>query len=130
MSIGKRLREARNKESITAKKLSELTGVPEKTIYRIETEEVADPKLSSIIPLIKALNCSADEILFAPEDFMSLGKLKQSFMKASQLEDHDIDVLSRVINALSVMGHMERQISDQMAAGNYKYTPKNKGLQG
>lgn len=63
MSIGDRLREIRKSQRLTAKELSERSGIPEKTIYRIETGEVKDPRISSVEPIIRALNCSADDVL-------------------------------------------------------------------
>lgn len=44
-------------QKLTARELADASGVPEKTIYRIETGEVKDPRLSSLEPLIRTLNC-------------------------------------------------------------------------
>lgn len=122
MNIGDRLRKIRTEQSLTAKKLSELSGVPEKTIYRIETGEVQDPKISSIEPLVKAMNCSADELLFNREDYPKAGALRQLFANVSTM--HEVHQ-ARIIEALRLMvlgTNFEEQISDAMSKGKYVYT--------
>lgn len=64
MDIGPRLRRIRKMKDMTVKDLAEASGVGEKTIYRIEVGEVDDPKISTLAPLVRALDCSADELLF------------------------------------------------------------------
>ena len=114
MHIGDRLREARKKEGLTAKKLSELSAVPEKTIYRIETGEVKDPKISSIAPLIKVLDCSADEIIFDAKEFTSLGSLKQAFIGASKLPPEELNLILEIIRKVRLATGLENEISKHM----------------
>ncbi len=113
-TIGERLKQARARQSMTAKELSALTGVPEKTIYRIETGEVQDPRLSSIKPLLQHLNCTADEILFGQDEFFSLGTLKQTFMSASNLNEMNMDTLIEVVRAITLKDSIEKQLADQL----------------
>jgi len=117
MNIGDRLRKIRTEQNLSAKKLSEESGVPEKTIYRIETGEVKDPKLSSLEPLIKTLNCSADELLFDIDEFTGLAKLRQIFAKATELNDYDFDLLVTLVNKFLLASSIEREISDAMRDG-------------
>ena len=100
MNIGDRLRKIRTEHNLTAKKLSELSGVPEKTIYRIETGEVQDPKISSIEPLVKAMNCSADELLFNREDYPKAGALRQLFANISNMDEPHQEL---IIDSLRIM---------------------------
>lgn len=125
MTIGEQLRKLRKGQGLTAKQLSERSGVPEKTIYRIETEEVADPKISSIKPLIMALNCSADEILMNKQDIGLTGLLKQHFERANKLPIKEktllIKIISRWISSVNVeemyketLSHNDRNIRKEM----------------
>lgn len=110
MSIGKRLRKIRSEQGMTVKDLSEKSGVPEKTIYRIETGEVQDPKISSIEPLIGALNCSADELLFDVEKFHAAPRLRQLFANLSQMEEHDLEIIMEVMRRYSLAQAIERNV--------------------
>ena len=111
MSIGERIRKIRNERNITVKALSELSGVSEKTIYRIETNEVQDPKLSSIEPLIKHLKCSADEILTDINDDDRFGELKSTFIQATQLSIEDQLMLIKLVSRIHFASQIENQIS-------------------
>lgn len=62
MDIGEKIKELRNKKKFTAKELSELSGIPEKSIYKIESGGVKDPRISSVAALAKGLDCSIDQI--------------------------------------------------------------------
>lgn len=112
MGIGEQIRKIRTQQKLTVKTLSEMCGVPEKTIYRIETGEVQDPKLSSIEPVIKALNCSADEILFSHDEFYKLGELRRAFAHASKMNETDQDMIISLIQKISLASSIEKQISE------------------
>ncbi len=118
MDIGNRLRRIRTQQNLTAKQLSELSGVPEKTIYRIETGEVKDPKLSSIEPLILTLNCSADELLFDRDKFTDLSKLRQEFAQATQMSEHHLSLLIELVRVFNLGVSFENYLGEQMEAGN------------
>lgn len=122
MDIGDRLRKVRKQQKLTAKQLSEKSGVPVKTIYRIETGEVKDPRLSSLEPLIKTLNCSADELLFDADQFTNLERLRQAFARATQLHELNLETLIEVVNKFTLACSFEEQISQQVQEGNYIYT--------
>lgn len=127
MDIGDRLRSVRTQQDLTAKQLSELSGVPEKTIYRIETGEVKDPRLSSIEPLIRALNCSADELLFDKDELTSLESLRREFTLAAKLDDYNLEILLVLIRKFNLATNFEQHISEQIKAGNAKYTKPKEG---
>ena len=121
MNIGDRLRKIRKQQNLTAKQLSEKSGVPVKTIYRIETGEVTDPKLSSLEPLIRTLNCSADELLFDADQFTNLEALRQAFAHATRLHELNQETIIEVVNKLILAYSFEEQISQQLQEGKYTY---------
>ena len=59
--VKKMLRDYREKANITQEKLSELTGVDRKTIFRIEND-INIPKINSYAKIVVALNLSNEEI--------------------------------------------------------------------
>lgn len=56
------LREFRERKGITQEKLSELTGIDRKTIFRIENNKTA-PKINTYIKIAMALDMTDEEIL-------------------------------------------------------------------
>ena len=114
MSIGEKIRSIRNQQNLTVSELSKQSGVPEKTIYRIETGEVKDPKISSIKPVIKALNCSADEIIFDQDDYFTFGELRRAFANASELPEHEIETLIIVIQKFCFATAMSKYVGENM----------------
>lgn len=111
MSFGERLRKIRTEQGLTAKELSEASGVPEKNIYRIETGEVEDPRMSTVIPLIRSLNCSADELIFDKEDFTKLAHLRQLFLKFPEYREDQQELILAVVQKLSLAFAMENHVS-------------------
>lgn len=111
-SFGERVRKIRTEQGLTAKELSTRSKVPQKTIYRIETGEVSDPKLSTIEPIVRALNCSADELLFDAESFTKLEQLRQLFLKFTEMEEAQQDLLLEVINRVNMSFAFEGIVTD------------------
>lgn len=111
MSFGERLRKIRTEQGLTAKELSEASGVPEKNIYRIETGEVTDPRMSTVMPLVRALNCSADEIFFDREDFTKLAQLRQLFLQFPEMLEQHKDLLLEVIQKLNLAFSLEKHVT-------------------
>ena len=56
------LKEFRERKGITQEKLSELTGIDRKTIFRIENDKTA-PKINTYIKIAIALKITDEEIL-------------------------------------------------------------------
>lgn len=117
MSFGERLRKVRTQQGLTAKDLSEASGVPEKNIYRIETGEVEDPRFSTIVPLIRSLNCSADELIFDKKDFTKLGRLRQLFLEFPEFSDEQKDLLLNVIQRINLAYDLENSIRKRDGIG-------------
>lgn len=105
MSIGERIRKKRKEMKLTAKELSKRSGVPEKTIYRIETNEVVDPKISSIKPIIKVLGCSADDLIMNSKNAGLSGMLKYQFERSDKLPIKEkaqlIQIIDRWVNSVN-----------------------------
>lgn len=105
MGIGERIRQKRGLVDMTAKELSEKSGVPEKTIYRIETSKVIDPKISSIKPIIEALGCSADDLIMDSKNNSLSGLLKDQFERTAQLPIKEkaqlIQIIDRWVNSVN-----------------------------
>jgi transcriptional regulator with XRE-family HTH domain len=111
-SFGERVRKIRTEQGLTAKELSSRSKVPEKTIYRIETGEVSDPKLSTIEPIVRALTCSADELLFNAESFTKLEQLRQLFLKFTEMNEVQQDFLLEVISRVNMSFAFEGIVTD------------------
>lgn len=62
-SFAKALNTFMDVRKITIEKLSELSGVPIRTINRYKAGVVADPKLGPIIAICDVINVSIDEML-------------------------------------------------------------------
>ena len=60
-----RLKEVREAKKMTQEKLAELSGISRQTIYKIETNPLANIKVDTIQALADALGVSFDEIFFA-----------------------------------------------------------------
>lgn len=121
MSFGERLRKVRTEQGLTAKELSEASGVPEKNIYRIETGEVEDPRLSTVIPLIRSLNCSADELIFDKSDFTKLAELRQLFLQFAEIQPEQkqlmLDVVQKLYLAFNFEAMMGKALQERISQG-------------
>ena len=61
-----RLKEIRKQQGLSAQKLSELSGVPVRTIQDLESRD--DGRVSTLIKLADALQVSLDELCRDPDD--------------------------------------------------------------
>lgn len=70
MDIINNLNEIKKSKKMTNETLSELSGISLGTINKLFAGNTCDPKISTLIPLSKALDCSLDELVY--------GKMSQS----------------------------------------------------
>lgn len=112
-TIGARIRAARESREMTAKELYAASGVPETTIYRIETGEVSNPKLSSILPLITALRCNADEILLNKKDVGLSGVLERQFKSISKWPAQDKYDLAKMLEKLITSSYIDSVLAQR-----------------
>ena len=110
MSFGERVRTIRTKQGITAKELSVRSRVPEKTIYRIETGEVTDPKLSTVEQLVKALRCTADEILFDVEAMDGNERLRRLLLETTETSKGNQALVMQVVSNLNMADKLKKEV--------------------
>lgn len=96
MALGENLRRLRVARGLTQGELSNMTGVKLGQISKIERNE-ADPKVSTIYKLMKALDCSADRMFLDEAQAGVSGVLKEAFEEASNLPEFDQITIIRVI---------------------------------
>ena len=112
MSLGARLRQARESKKLSAKELSALSGVPEKTIYRIETGEVTDPRLSSIKPLLSTLECNANTMIFDEDEVSIESELQHAFADTKYLPEEEKRFLIELLRRWTMIGHIDSSASN------------------
>jgi len=59
---GKRIRDKRESRGLTRSALSDLSGVPESTISKIELGTTRNPTMSTLSKLARALGCRVDDL--------------------------------------------------------------------
>jgi len=64
--LGNKIKELREKNKMTIKELSEISGVGQSTISEIETSKAKNPKTETLAKLAKALNVTVNDLL--PEE--------------------------------------------------------------
>lgn len=102
MEIGQRIKELRATRRMTAKELSEASGLPEKSIYKIESMEVKDPRISSVTKIAKGLNCSLDELVNGVDVGDVFRKLDGILRSTDYLEEQESAYLSYRLEKLRV----------------------------
>ena len=63
MSINQRIKELRNKEGWSQEELSKKSGVPYKTLVKIEQGSSKQPMLQNIINLANIFNITIDDLI-------------------------------------------------------------------
>lgn len=66
--LGVRLRVSREKKGYSRRDLSELSGIDQTTIYKIETDKIVNPKITTIEKLANALEINVFYLLGATDD--------------------------------------------------------------
>jgi transcriptional regulator with XRE-family HTH domain len=66
--LGERLRVSREQKGYTRRDLSELSGIDQTTIYKIETDKIKNPNLNTIESLAQALETDVLYLLGASDD--------------------------------------------------------------
>ncbi len=97
MALGDNLKRLRKEQDLTQGDLSALCGIKLAHISKLERNE-SDPKLSTIEKLIKALNCSADQLLFGQDSCSQDSGLKRSLESIAPLPECDKAALVEIID--------------------------------
>lgn len=86
--------------------------MPEKTIYRIETGEVQDPRLSTVKPILSALRCSA-AIIFDEDEVFGEDDLTKSFIHADALPKEEQKTIAEIVRRWTMVGYMEKYFPNE-----------------
>jgi len=101
MSIGENIRRIRVSKGLTQGDITKTSKVKLSQISKIETGKV-DPRTSTIIKLIDALDCTADSIFLDEEKTGIQGVLKEAFELASELPEDRKATLINLIDDICV----------------------------
>ena len=83
---------------MTARELSEKSGIPEKGIYKIESGGVKDPRLSSVGSIAKGLGCSLDELVSSIDVEIVTMQMIDLLKRSNNVDDVTRDYLIQMID--------------------------------
>lgn len=119
MAIGERIKELRLNQKLTAKELSEKCGIPEKSIYKIESGGVKDPRISSVEAIAVGLGCSIDEIVKGADvDTVStqmVDLLKSSRVLADEERNYLIYKIQEFRDRIDMTFYEENEVPEDVA---------------
>jgi len=111
MALGDNLKQLRKEKGLTQGDLSELSGIKLAHISKLERSE-SDPKLSTIEKLIKALDCTADRLLFDQSTSGLNGWLKHSLEAAKTLPARDKATLIEIIDKYVLANRLKTALEE------------------
>jgi len=98
MSLAMNLMNLRRKKGWTQGQLSDACGVKVGHISKLERGHDTDPKLSTITRLMRALECSADDLLLETEQLGPTRLLRTVFQQAEQLPEEKQMVILEIVD--------------------------------
>ncbi len=124
MSIGTSLKFLRGKRKLTQGELAEKTGMKLGHISKIERDET-DPKLSTIQKLIRALECTPNDLMLSGEQSSARNQFEDFAGAAKHLTIKDIELLMEVLNrfimADNVKGLMNGTVNMKQVEDEERY---------
>lgn len=111
MALGDNLKQLRKEKGLTQGDLSELSGIKLAHISKLERSE-SDPKLSTIEKLIKALDCSADRLLFDQTASGLNGWLKHSLEAAKSLPARDKSTVIEIVDKYVLANRLKNALEE------------------
>lgn len=108
MSLGENIRKLREQAGLKPGELAELSHTVPKTLQRIEAGK-SDPQVGTLKPIIIALGCTADQVIFDDDEMGPDGDLQVLFQQLRQFQGPDRDMAKKVIRAL-VMQYQNREL--------------------
>ena len=96
MDMGALLKKKRKQVVMSVKKLSDLSGVAERTIHRIESGDIESPNLRSLKAIAQTLNCSLDEIVWGHSEESAFPALRRIYQSAQNLDKASLEFLVEV----------------------------------
>jgi transcriptional regulator with XRE-family HTH domain len=109
MSIGENIRRIRVNKGLTQGELAQKSGVRLGQISKIERDEV-DSRISSIIKIMSALDCSADSVFMDEEREGMRGVLKEAFELASELPERKQESLIDIMEDVCVANGLNKMM--------------------
>ncbi len=104
-TLGKIVRDARNKMGVTQGQAAEMAGLDTRTIMNIENGK-GNPKIKSLFPLFQALKIDSHEV-FSPELLQESAAFRQFRLLLGSCTEAEADALLPVMKAvLSAMRAM------------------------
>ena len=112
MTIGQNLKRLRRDKGITQGDLAELCGISDRHISKLERDD-SDPTMSSIYKLMKAFNCSANELLMDAAAGNMSEVMAATLARADRLDDYDkatiIDIVDNYCIAKGMQGFFDKK---------------------
>ena len=116
MSFGDNLRRLRRERGWTQAQLSELAGVKVNQISKLEQDD-ADPHLSTLYKLMKALQSSPDALLMDAAQVGPDALLKQALERAATLPTPQKLAILEVVEKYCIACKVEQEYSDPSKVG-------------
>ena len=111
MSLGDNVKRIRIDKGMTQGELSLSSGVGLAQVSKIERGK-ADPTASTILKLMKALDCSADRLIVDKEAEGLTGILKDQFERMAELPEEDQVMLIKIMDKFSVANGLKTMLDD------------------
>ncbi len=109
MSLAMNLMNLRRKKGWTQGQLSDACGVKVGHISKLERGHDTDPKLSTITRLMRALDCTADDLLMDAEQLGPSRLLRTVLQQAEQLPEEKQMVILEIVDGYCA-SHGMRQL--------------------
>lgn len=122
MALGENLRRLRVARGLTQGELSIMTGVKLGQISKIERNE-ADPKVSTVYKLMKALDCSADRMFMDEAKTGIKGVLKEAFEEAGNLPQDDQVTIIKIIEKFCMANGLNTMLKEHKILINATLRP-------
>ena len=120
MPLGDNLRRLRRERGWTQAQLSERAGVKVNQISKLEQDD-ADPHLSTLYKLMKALECSPDALLMDPAQVGPDALLKQALERAATLPTPQKLAILEVVEKYCIACKVEQEYSDPGKVGYSRF---------
>lgn len=109
MALKDNLRKVMHEVDISPTELSRLSRIPYRTIQRLINDGEADPRASTLKPIVIALGVSSDMVLFDDDELGKNGDLELLFRELVRFEGRERDTVKDVIRAL-IIQHKSREL--------------------
>lgn len=106
MSIGARIRQQREKQSLNLKELAELSNMPVTTLSEIE-RGISTPRADNLRRIIIALGCSADLIMFDDDEMTEDAEIDMLIRELKSSKTVNKEAAKEVIKALLIKARID-----------------------